>query len=108
MAGRMGGVRTTVKNLEVVEVDAERNLLLIRGGVPGVRKGYVYIEKLQEPAEPPVKPSDAAEPAEAEPAEAGASTAEPPAEAEKPVEAGESADPGPSAEAEAEQPSQGE
>ncbi len=61
MAGRMGGVRTTVKNLKVVEVDAERNLLLIRGGVPGVRKGYVYIEKLQEPVEPPAKPSAEAE-----------------------------------------------
>jgi large subunit ribosomal protein L3 len=46
MGGRMGGVRRTVKNLEVVEVDAERNLLLVRGAVPGVRSGYVYIEKM--------------------------------------------------------------
>ena len=46
MGGRMGGVRRTVKNLEVVEVDAERNLLLLRGAVPGARSGYVYIEKM--------------------------------------------------------------
>jgi len=61
MAGRMGGKRVTVKNLEVVEVDAERNLLLVRGAVPGVRRGYVYIEKLRESAKPAVEP--AAEPA---------------------------------------------
>jgi large subunit ribosomal protein L3 len=61
MAGRMGGARVTVKNLEVVEVDAERNLLLIRGAVPGVRRGYVYIEKLRESAKPAAEP--AAEPA---------------------------------------------
>lgn len=48
MAGRMGGARVTERNLEVVEVDPERNLLLVRGAVPGVRKGYVYVEKLQE------------------------------------------------------------
>ncbi len=35
MAGRMGGARVTVQNLEVVRVDAEKNLLLIRGAVPG-------------------------------------------------------------------------
>jgi large subunit ribosomal protein L3 len=35
MSGHMGAERVTVQNLEVVRVDAERNLLLIRGGVPG-------------------------------------------------------------------------
>lgn len=35
MAGQMGNARVTVKSLEVVRVDEERNLLLIRGGVPG-------------------------------------------------------------------------
>lgn len=35
MAGQMGNVRTTVQNLEVVRVDAERNLLLVKGAVPG-------------------------------------------------------------------------
>ena len=52
MPGQLGNGRVTVKNLEVVEVDAERNLLLIRGAVPGVRRGYVYVEKLRESAEP--------------------------------------------------------
>jgi large subunit ribosomal protein L3 len=35
MAGQMGNVNRCQQNLEVVRVDAERNLLLIRGGVPG-------------------------------------------------------------------------
>lgn len=43
MAGHMGDERVTVKNLEVVVVDAGRNLLLIRGAVPGARGGLVLI-----------------------------------------------------------------
>jgi len=43
MAGHMGNVRRTVQNLEVVRVDAERNLLLIRGAVPGHAGGSVYV-----------------------------------------------------------------
>ncbi len=43
MAGRMGGARTTVKNLKVAAVDAEQNLLAIAGAVPGPRKGLVII-----------------------------------------------------------------
>ncbi|RFA30195.1 50S ribosomal protein L3 [Alkalilimnicola ehrlichii] len=43
MAGQLGNVRTTVQNLEVVKVDAERNLLLIRGAVPGSEGGDVII-----------------------------------------------------------------
>jgi len=43
MAGHMGDQRVTVKNLEVVEVDAERNELLIKGAVPGARNGLLYI-----------------------------------------------------------------
>jgi large subunit ribosomal protein L3 len=35
MAGRMGGQRVTIKKLEVVKVDADRNLILIKGSVPG-------------------------------------------------------------------------
>jgi large subunit ribosomal protein L3 len=41
--GRMGGRRTTVLSLIVAEVDAERNLLLIRGAIPGPRGGLVMI-----------------------------------------------------------------
>lgn len=43
MAGRMGGDRVTVENLEVVRVDPERNLLMVRGGVPGRRDGLLFI-----------------------------------------------------------------
>jgi large subunit ribosomal protein L3 len=43
MAGRMGGRRTTQQNLEVVRVDAERNLLLVRGNVPGAKESDVMV-----------------------------------------------------------------
>ncbi|AHK79744.1 MULTISPECIES: 50S ribosomal protein L3 [Ectothiorhodospira] len=43
MAGQMGNVRCTVQNLQVVRVDAERNLLLIRGAVPGSTGGDVMV-----------------------------------------------------------------
>jgi len=43
MAGHMGSVRCTTQNLEVVRVDAERNLILIRGSVPGSKGGDVII-----------------------------------------------------------------
>jgi large subunit ribosomal protein L3 len=40
----MGAVRTTTQNLELVRVDAERNLLLIKGAVPGAINGNVIIK----------------------------------------------------------------
>ncbi len=43
MAGHMGNHRTTIQNLEIVRVDADRNLLLIKGAVPGSRGGDVII-----------------------------------------------------------------
>ena len=43
MPGRMGGKRVTQRRLEVVEVDTERNLLLVRGAVPGPRNGTVEV-----------------------------------------------------------------
>ena len=43
MPGRMGGRRVTVTNLEVVRVDAERQLLWLRGAVPGARGGRVEV-----------------------------------------------------------------
>lgn len=45
--GRYGGKRVTVSNLEIIGVDAERNLLLVRGGVPGPTGGYLLIRKSQ-------------------------------------------------------------
>ncbi len=43
MAGQMGNVRSTTQNLEIVQVDAERHLLLVRGAVPGSRGGDVIV-----------------------------------------------------------------
>ncbi len=43
MAGRMGGERVTVQNLEVVRVDVEKNILLIKGSVPGPKNSYVTV-----------------------------------------------------------------
>jgi large subunit ribosomal protein L3 len=45
MAGRMGGVRKTVRNLRVVRVDPERNAILVNGPVPGPRTGYVIVRR---------------------------------------------------------------
>lgn len=45
LPGRMGGTRTTIRNLQVVRVDGERNLLFVKGGVPGARNAYVLISK---------------------------------------------------------------
>jgi large subunit ribosomal protein L3 len=44
-AGRMGGKRVTAKNLRVVKVDEERNLLFLHGAVPGPRGGYLTIRR---------------------------------------------------------------
>jgi len=43
MAGQMGNVTITTQNLEVVGTDPERGLILVKGGVPGARDGYVRI-----------------------------------------------------------------
>jgi large subunit ribosomal protein L3 len=43
LPGRMGGKRITQRQLEVVEIDAERNLLLLRGSVPGPKNGTVEV-----------------------------------------------------------------
>ncbi len=43
MGGRMGGERTTVKNLEVVQIDLENNIMAVKGAIPGSRGGFVTI-----------------------------------------------------------------
>ncbi|MGM0368988.1 MAG: 50S ribosomal protein L3 [Bacillota bacterium] len=43
MPGRMGGERVTIQNLEVVKIDSEKNLLLIKGGLPGPKKGLLRV-----------------------------------------------------------------
>ena len=45
MAGRMGNEKVSVKNLEVVRIDKDKNLLFVRGAVPGAKEGVVYINK---------------------------------------------------------------
>ena len=45
MPGHMGCVKVTVQNLEVVRVDAEKNLLLVKGAVPGAKKALVTIKE---------------------------------------------------------------
>jgi large subunit ribosomal protein L3 len=45
MPGRMGNARVTVQNLQVVLVDPERNLLAVKGAVPGARNGLLVVEE---------------------------------------------------------------
>lgn len=45
MAGHMGNERVTVRNLKVIQADPERNLLLVRGAVPGARNGILMIRR---------------------------------------------------------------
>jgi large subunit ribosomal protein L3 len=60
MAGRMGNVRVTVPGLTVHAVDAERGLLLIKGAVPGVDGGLVFVRSAaKRPAPADFAPSDA-------------------------------------------------
>lgn len=49
LPGRMGGVRVTVQRLTIVRVDVNRNLLLIKGAVPGPKKGLVIIKNTVKP-----------------------------------------------------------
>jgi len=45
MAGRMGGDRVTIHNLQVIKIIPEHNLLLVKGSVPGAKGSIVIIEK---------------------------------------------------------------
>ena len=45
MPGQMGHKRVTVQNLEVVRVDAENNVLLVKGAVPGSKKALITIKE---------------------------------------------------------------
>lgn len=44
LPGRMGGVTVTVQGLEIVKVDTERNLLLVKGAIPGAKNSYVTVK----------------------------------------------------------------
>jgi large subunit ribosomal protein L3 len=43
MAGRMGGGRVTIRSLDVVSIDPDRHLMIIKGAVPGPNRGLVFI-----------------------------------------------------------------
>ena len=45
MPGQMGHVQVTVQNLEIVKVDPENNLILVKGSVPGPKKGMITIKE---------------------------------------------------------------
>lgn len=45
LPGRLGGERTTIQGLQVAKVDADRNLLLIKGAIPGANGAYVMVKK---------------------------------------------------------------
>ncbi len=44
LPGQMGGVKVTIQNLEIAKVDVERNVLLVKGNVPGAKKSFVEIK----------------------------------------------------------------
>jgi large subunit ribosomal protein L3 len=45
MGGHMGDNRVTVRNLEVIDVDTEDNVLVVKGAVPGPNGGYVVVQR---------------------------------------------------------------
>lgn len=47
MAGRMGNEQVTIRNLRVIKVDVEKNLLMVKGAVPGRNQNFVFIKKQQ-------------------------------------------------------------
>jgi len=89
MAGQMGNERVTTQNLEVVAIDEEHNLVLVKGAVPGAKSGWVLIsdavkKKLPDDAPKPAGLIEVAAPAAAKedaPAEEAAVTEETAAEA---------------------------
>jgi large subunit ribosomal protein L3 len=54
MAGHMGNARATVSGLQVVEANAEKNLLLVRGAVPGAKDGVLLVQKSKKRAKMPI------------------------------------------------------
>jgi large subunit ribosomal protein L3 len=59
MAGHLGDKRITTMNLEIAAVDEARGLIMIKGGIPGAKNGYVFVRDAVKKA----RPADAAYPA---------------------------------------------
>ena len=57
MPGRLGGEQVTVQNLEIVKVDVEKNIILVRGNVPGAKKSYVMISNAAKAKPQPINPA---------------------------------------------------
>jgi large subunit ribosomal protein L3 len=84
MAGHLGNAHRTVQNVEIVRVDAERQLLLIKGALPGSRGGDVTVKPTTRAARAVTAPKPSAKPAEAaKPAAKPAEAAKPSAKAAK-------------------------
>lgn len=81
MAGHLGAKQVTVQSLEVVMTDAERGLILIRGGVPGAKGGYVLIKDAVKRDRPEAAPLPAAIKAAATPVTPVTPASEPAVEA---------------------------
>jgi len=47
MAGRMGTQQVTVRNLEIVSVDADDNVIAVKGAIPGPNGGYVMVRRVK-------------------------------------------------------------
>ena len=59
LPGHMGHETVTIQNLEIVKVDLERNILLVKGSVPGPKKGLVFVKRgVKAPAVAPLNPAD--------------------------------------------------
>jgi len=77
LPGHMGHETVTIQNLEVVKVDMERNLLLIKGSVPGPKKGLVFVKRgVKQSVQSPLNPEDYVVKVEAQPEVAEAPVAE--------------------------------
>ena len=77
MAGHMGAAHSTVQNVEIIRIDAERQLLLIRGALPGSRGGGVTVRQTTRAARVVAAPKPAAKAAAAKPAAARSAEAKP-------------------------------
>jgi large subunit ribosomal protein L3 len=86
MAGQMGSVRVTTQNLEIVDVDDERGLILVRGAIPGSKGGFVRITDAVKAVRPEGVPYPAATKGDAAPAEAEEALAEEAVADEAPAE----------------------
>jgi hypothetical protein len=77
MAGHMGAEHSTVQNVEIIRIDLERQLLLIRGALPGSRGGGVTVKPTIRAARVIVAPKPAVKSAGARPAAAKSADAKP-------------------------------